>query len=356
MTEDDTTDDSTTTLRSSRHRHLIEHIQDAVVEFEFDDDDSPFITDVNKSFVSIFGYERTAVVGESLNRLVVPEWKTQEAHNFDQMVLAGEITYQRVKRKTATGLREFLYRGVPYSAEMDVDGGFAVYTDLTEVNWNEQRFQVMNRVLRHNLRNKTNIIDGHLSNLLQQLDDTELADTELANTLTSAVDDLERLIEEAHAMRTIIDEADNEIAEVDCVPLIQNAVNIHRQAFPSAVIETELPDSLVLRATSNLQFAIESLIDNAITHNPATSPHVRIRAEYSDADDWVHLYVEDDGPVIPDMEKEVIAGTTTISPTNHGAGLGLWLVKWTTEIFGGELLFEESEFGGNRVHLRLAGA
>ena len=107
-------------------------------------------------------------------------------------------------------------------------------------------------------------------------------------------------------------------------------------------------------ATSNLQFAIESLIDNAIKHNPSDSPYVRIRAEYADADEWMNLYVEDDGPMLPAMDKRVVAGTAEISPTNHGAGLGLWLVKWTTEIFGGELLFEESEFGGNSVHLRLA--
>jgi signal transduction histidine kinase len=53
------------------------------------------------------------------------------------------------------------------------------------------------------------------------------------------------------------------------------------------------------------------------------------------------------------MEKDVITGTAEITPTHHGAGLGLWLVKWTAEIFGGELLFEKSEFGGNRIHLRL---
>lgn len=353
MSEEVTNEESVSTLRSSRHRHLIEHIQDAVVEFEFEND-QPIITDVNNSFVEIFGYERSAAVGEPLNELVVPEWKAKEAQGFDQAVLSGEVTYQRVKRKTSSGLREFLYRGIPYRTELDAEGGFAVYTDLTELNWNEQRFHVMNRILRHNLRNKTNIIDGHLSNLFQRLEKTEVEETEVKDTLESAVDDLERLIEEAHAVRTIIEESRNEDTVVDCVPLIQDAVSIHRQSCPSATIETELPEALPVCATSNLQFAIESLIDNAIKHNPSDSPYVRIRAEYADADEWMNLYVEDDGPMIPAMEKRVVAGTAEISPTNHGAGLGLWLVKWTTEIFGGELLFEESEFGGNSVHLRLA--
>lgn len=352
MPNDATDNKSISELQSSRHRHLIEHIQDAVVEFEFDSD-TPIITDVNNSFVEIFGYERTAVIGEPLNEWIVPEWQTKEAQDFDQLVLSGEVTYQRVKRKTASGLREFLYRGIPYRTEIDVRGGFAVYTDLTKLNWNEQRFHVMNRILRHNLRNKTNIIDGHLSILFQQLDNTELEITETKKTLESAVGDLERLIEEAHAIRTIIGESGTEGNTVDCVPLIEEAVKIHRQSCPSANIEIELPEALPVRATSNLQFAIESLIDNAIKHNPSGSPYVLIRAEYADSDDWVNLYVEDDGPIIPSIEKEVVTGTIAISPTNHSAGLGLWLVKWTTEKFGGELLFEESEFGGNSVHIRL---
>lgn len=353
MSENDTSDESISERQSSRYRYLIEHMQDAVVEFEFDNDVA-VIVDVNDSFVEIFGYERTAVIGESLNELVVPEWKAVEARKFDQMVLSGDVTYQRVKRKTASGLREFLYRGVPYRAEMDTEGGFAVYTDLTEFNWNEQRFQVMNRILRHNLRNKTNIISGQLSNLFRQLDNTELECTELEDALTTAVDDLENLTEEAHDVRTIIGESRPSDAVVDCVPLIRDAVNTYRQSSPSATIETELPEALPVRATSNVQFAIKSLIDNAIRHNPANSPYVRIRAEYADSDEWVNLYVEDDAPMIPDIETEVIAGTADISPTNHGAGLGLWLVKWTTELFGGELLFEESDVGGNSVHLRLA--
>jgi len=353
MPNNSTDKQSISELRSSRHRHLIEHIRDAVVEFKFDGD-TPIITDVNNSFVEIFGYDRTAVISKPLNEWVVPEWQTKEAQDFDQLVLSGDVTYQRVKRKTASGLRDFLYRGVPYRTEIGVEGGFAVYTDLTELNWNEQRFHVMNRILRHNLRNKTNIIDGHLSNLIQQLDNTELEVTEKTKPLESAVGDLVRLIEEAHAVRTIIEESGTEDNIIDCVPLIKEAVNIHRQSCPSANIETKFPEALPVRATSNLQFAIESLIDNAIKHNPSGSPYVLIRAEYSDSDDWVNLYVEDDGPMIPSIEKEVVAGTVEISPTNHGAGLGLWLVKWTTEIFGGELLFEKSEFGGNSVHIRLA--
>jgi PAS domain S-box-containing protein len=346
-------DDSTSSgAQSSRYRHLIAHIQDAVVEFEFIND-VPIVSDVNNSFVEIFGFERTAIVGDPLNEWIVPEWKEDEAEELDRRSISGEINYRRVKRKTSTGLREFLYRGIPYEMDTRPQGGFAVYTDLTELNWSEQRFDVLNRILRHNLRNRTNIISGYLSNLFVQLSGTDAEETEVEETLRRAIGDLERLIEEADAVRQVVETSGSADTVVDCVQLIQNAVGKYRRSHASATIETELPDAVPIHATSSLRYAIESLIDNAIRHNPASSPYVRIRVEDTEFSEWVSLYVEDDAPIIPAMEKNVITGTAEITPTYHGAGLGLWLVKWTAEVFGGELLFEKSTFGGNSVHLRL---
>ncbi len=42
-----------------------------------------------------------------------------------------------------------------------------------------------------------------------------------------------------------------------------------------------------------------------------------------------------------------------ITPTRHGSGHGLWLVKWTAERFGGGLSFGERDPGGNSVRVRL---
>ncbi|SNR65568.1 PAS domain-containing sensor histidine kinase [Halorubrum vacuolatum] len=349
MCSDEPTD--TSHSPATRYGHLIDHIQDAVIELEFVDG-VPIIADVNDSFEIIFGYEPEAVIGDPLNPLVVPEWKQNEARDFDQAVLSGEVTYKHVKRKTASGLRHFLYRGIPYHTP-DRRGGFAIYTDLTEVHWNEQRFHVMTRILRHNLRTQTNIIDGYLSELFAELEETGHANPELQATLTDAVTSLERLIEETHAIRTVINDSPDTDTITDCVPIIENAVHTLAQTYPDATIDTALPDTLPVHANANLQYAVESLIDNAITHNPAQAPYVRVRAAETTTHRWVSISVDDNGPLIPDAETDIITGQTSISPTRHSSGLGLWLVKWTTELFGGELRFETSEFDGNTVQLRL---
>ena len=99
--------------KATRYRHLVEHTRDAIVEFEFVGE-TPMVRWVNEAFIDIFGYSREVIEGASLNDLIVPEWHTEEARHFDTRTIAGDINHKRVQRETATGLRQFLYRGIPY--------------------------------------------------------------------------------------------------------------------------------------------------------------------------------------------------------------------------------------------------
>jgi PAS domain S-box-containing protein len=337
---------------AARYRHLIEHIQDAVVEFELVDG-RPVVENVNSAFVEVFGYEPAEIKGDPLNEWIVPDWLAEEAQKLDSRTSSGEVNYRRVKRETATGLREFLYRGIPYGDSTTGEGGFAVYTDLTEINRNERRLQVMNRVLRHNLRNKANIISAHTTRLLGELDTQTAERTGAAVAVENAADDLETLAEEAQVIRNVLSNPDTGDTTTDCVPLIRSVAEEYRGAAPAAEIETELPGSMTVNATSHLGVALRALIDNAIEHNPADRPRVRISVRAAETNGWADIYVDDDGPRIPATERDVITGAVEITPTQHGSGLGLWLVKWTTELFGGELAFERSDLGGNRVNIRL---
>jgi PAS domain S-box-containing protein len=337
-------------IQRNRYRHLVEHIQDAVVEFELRDGE-PFVRDVNEAFVEVFGYSRGGILDESLNEWIVPEWLREEARNLDERTAAGEINYRRVTRETSMGLREFLYRSLPY--QTDEPGGFAVYTDLSTITRKERRLQVMNRVLRHNLRNNTNLIVAHTTRLLDAIDEQSAEATEAAAAVERAAHELETLTREVTEVRRVLDSPEGEVPTIDCVPLVQRVTREHRRTSASADIETRLPDSMPVTANRDLELAIDHLVENAITHNPADEPRVRVRVTEAAADGWVAISVEDDGPEIPVREREVITGEAEITATQHGSGLGLWLVKWTTDLFGGDLSFAESALGGNSVCLRL---
>ena len=184
MTRDHGVGSSDDARAADRYRHLIEHVQDAVVEFEFVDG-VPIVREVNRAFVDIFGYALDEIRGESLNANTA----------------SGEINYHQVTRETTSGLREFLYRGIPYEGRGQRDGGFAVYTDLTEVSRNERRLKVLNRILRHNLRNNANVVAGHTSQLLTQIPEQSAEATDAAATIERAARELEQLAEEAGHIR-----------------------------------------------------------------------------------------------------------------------------------------------------------
>ena len=67
----------------------------------------------------------------------------------------------------------------------------------------------------------------------------------------------------------------------------------------------------------------------------------------------VSITVTDDGPGIPDHELDVLTGSEPITQLSHGSGLGLWLVVWVTESYGGTVSFEESDEGGAKITLRV---
>lgn len=332
-----------------RYRYLVEHIQDAVVEFEFQDGE-PLVRSANPAFVDTFGYERD-LHGASLNDLIVPAWCVKEARSLDQRTAAGEVNYRRVKRETTSGLREFLYRGVPLSSAATRADGIAVYTDLTDIVRHERRLAVMNRVLRHDLRNAVNVIAGHAASLRDGVDDPD-AHAEAVESVTAAAQRLETLADEASAIERALTTS-VEDPTVDCVPVLRDIVADARRQFSDASFRTDLPDTLSVRATDHVGVAVESLVDNAVRHNPTSSPVVRLRATAADLDGWANVFVEDNGPPIPVDERQVVLGDAEITPVQHGSGLGLWVVKWVTESFGGEVSFEESSLGGNAVRLRL---
>ncbi len=70
----------------------------------------------------------------------------------------------------------------------------------------------------------------------------------------------------------------------------------------------------------------------------------------------VHLSVADDGPGIPPAEIDVVTGETDITQLTHGSGLGLWLVNWMIDSYGGSVSFARSAIGGSHVEITLEAA
>ena len=96
---------------------------------------------------------------------------------------------------------------------------------------------------------------------------------------------------------------------------------------------------------------LSELVENSLEHTTTDSPHVEVSVR-AVSDETVELSVADDGPGLPERERDILdAGTET--QLEHGQGIGLWFVTWAVTQLGGDLQFRENDPEGSIVTIRL---
>jgi K+-sensing histidine kinase KdpD len=123
------------------------------------------------------------------------------------------------------------------------------------------------------------------------------------------------------------------------------------EKYPKPVIKTECKDDLSMAVVSQFSEAITELLRNAIIHSDQENPEVTVTAE--DAGDQIELSIIDDGPPMPEIEKQVLIEGTYGGKLAHSNGLGLWLVHWIVELSGGTVETRRGNVRGNHITLSL---
>lgn len=341
-------------LKAERDRFvaLFENVPDAVVSSRIDTDSGPIVDRVNPAFERVFGYEQEEVVEQPLDRFIVPREESPEAESINQRGERGEIVETEVKRRTTDGLRDFRMRLVPQQTEGEVTTAFGVYTDITKQKQRQKRVEILNRVLRHDLRNGMNIINGCAEMLADSIDDE--TNQTYAATIQERAAELIGLAEKTRAVERTLDRGDAATGPVDVVDGIETVVERIESAYPDTDLRISVPDTAYARADDFLKDAIFHVLENAIQHNDMPVPTVELSlAEVDHSDEVLQITVADNGPGIPDAERELLAEEKEITQLRHASGLGLWLVNWVVTQSGGRLRFEENDPRGSVVILEV---
>jgi signal transduction histidine kinase len=164
----------------------------------------------------------------------------------------------------------------------------------------------------------------------------------MIETVLETAHDVASMSEKSQQIEQIIGHSVGD-RSVDAGALVRRVANSYRQSYPAATITVDAPNSLSVRADSQLESAVENLVENAIEHNDAANPRVGITARADDG--AATLTVSDDGPGVPETERAVITGDDDITQLTHASGIGLWLVRWITESCGGEISFADRTDG-----------
>lgn len=205
-----------------------------------------------------------------------------------------------------------------------------------------ERLRFLNHLLRHNVLNKANIIKGKAGLAEADAD----GDVPHLETITEETDDMVDLIE---SIRVLVDAASGhtERRAVDLSTDLRAEVTAMDRAHEAADVHADVPDGLTVLADELLRYVFENLIHNAIVHNDADEPRVEVAAS-ADGDE-VEVTVTDDGPGIPDAEKEAVFDPEM--GTHHG--VGLHLVRTLVRAYGGTVTLSDAEARGTVVTVRL---
>lgn len=321
-----------------------------------------FITDregtieyVNPKFESRSGYTREEAVGRTPR--IIKSGK-QDEEFYDRMwqtILSGEQWNASLINQRKNG--ELYHVDQTISPIANDDGEIThfvtIESDVTNRRLRKQQVDVLNRILRHNLKNGMNVIQGRAELLRESLGDDE-SQTHV-QAIERRADAMESLGDKAETVRSLFENEFSTETATNVTELVSDVVTTVSEEYSTASFDVDDSDPLYVRADSRLKVAVKELLDNAVVHNDQPKPEVTVTTRPSrekQSEQWIDIEIVDNGPGIPDQELETIKqGEET--PLQHGTGLGLWIVYWTVSLYGGEVTFVDNSPRGTGVVLNL---
>jgi PAS domain S-box-containing protein len=308
------------------------------------------ILDANKQASELLGYDR-----ETLLSLNVSDVHPDEMHRLRELASEAESGEDAMASDLHCLRKDGRKIPIEVSAcaiEPHEESRLAVIVrDISNVKRQNHYLKVFERVLRHNLRNRINVVLNRAE--LIKMDTTNEYLCEQSQILCETVEGLVEVIEDIRTVQQSLRKEVDPSCRFDCATVIEEIVSDIEAKHPNSTVTTELDDSLFVRSDNRLTLALEHLIENAVVHNNTDHPHVEIVGSPVDDQSYVELKIVDDGPGIPDAERYVVQSPEENSPLEHGTGTGLWIAAMIVFTIDGDVLIENNEPDGATVTLQL---
>lgn len=305
-----------------------------------------YIQFASPSVTRFLGRQPEAMTGEPITEYVHPgdreavvQWLQHASEN------PGEPVSTEARLRHANGSWRVFESIANNQLQNSAVGGIVINSrDVTARKNRERQLRVLDRLLRHNLRNDMTVVTG----LAQEI--ALKGSPELQTAAEGILDTVDGLMATTEKERIVVDiitrRAERE--RFDAVPRIRRGIATGVGDRDATVI-TDLPETADIVALPEIERAVAELVENGIIH--ASEDPATVTVTGSVDAQRVTVRIEDEGPPIPSDETEVLTATE-IDALSHGSGIGLWLVDWVVTQSEGQLFFERRE-EGNVVTVQL---
>ncbi|MCQ4333683.1 PAS domain S-box protein [Natronomonas sp. F2-12] len=289
----------------------------------------------------VLGYDQEELVGTKVVDHVHPDDRERVSEGFFSLVEEGEGTVtQEYRVEHADGSWVWL-ESVTSADEEFRDGGYVINSrEITERKRREreleqktERLEEFASIVSHDLQTPITVADARLEMAMAECDSEHLPP--IGDALTRMDEIIDATLTLAREGR-VVDETE---------PVDLDAVADH-------CFRTVTPEQATVRATTGLSLeadperlrhVLENLFANAVEH---AGEDVTVRVE----DLPNGFYVADDGPGIPEDEREKVF-EPGYSKTDSGTGFGLAIVEEIVEAHGWTIDATESDAGGARFEI-----
>lgn len=233
------------------------------------------------------------------------------------------------------------------NAQLMLEQAYSLTSARRDINEREQRLGIINRVLRHNIRNDLNLLKG----TLELVNETESLSAESHRRLGVAIEEAESVLEMAEKARYIRQTTGDTVVEPQHIgPPIERAIEAATDEYSAADVQLSGASDVTVLADENLDVALREAVENGIVHQDTDSPTVVVSVS-TPSEDMARIEVRNEG-AFPDVERYALEkGEET--PLEHSSGLGLWLIKWIVENAHGSIGFSDSNAGEARLQIEL---
>jgi signal transduction histidine kinase len=215
-----------------------------------------------------------------------------------------------------------------------------------EIESLNERLTVLNRVLRHDIRNDVNLVEGYVD----MADSDRLPTDEAHGMIRKKVREIADLSHRARQVEELLHD-DSPDQSIDLTTIVDDEVDEVREGHPDELIlDVQTPPEALVVGNELLNSVVDNLLENAVEHTTASPVEITVRV--TDTREGYEMTVSDNGPGLPAHERRIFTQGEE-SELQHSSGMGLWLVNWIVPEFGGTIDLGNGADGGTRIRVWL---